>query len=166
MSSGGGGGGGGGHDVAAALRKAIAFCERKFCEANLPSADNADEVADLEGAMRGLRTACNYGPRHTGTLDTWKKAYAVLSRVQLCSFVCSLGVHVFLRGPSYCVHGRKSTSAPGGARVSGRASALLGVCPGTAWLSTGCCSCGSPTYLLLCFDGPRQTMDPPCVCVR
>ena len=45
-----GGGGGGSHDVAAAMRKAVAFCERKFCEANLPSADNADEVADLEGA--------------------------------------------------------------------------------------------------------------------
>jgi hypothetical protein len=45
-----GSGSGGGHDVAAALRKAVAFCERKFCEANLPSADNADEIADLEGA--------------------------------------------------------------------------------------------------------------------
>ena len=122
------GGGGGGHDVAAALRKAIAFCERKFCEANLPSADNADEVADLEGAMRGLRTACNYGPRHTGTLDTWKKAYAVLSRVQLCSFVCSLGVHVFLRGPSYCVHGTKSTSAPGQRARKRPAGSVSGHC--------------------------------------
>jgi hypothetical protein len=62
-------GGGGGGDVAAALRKAVAFCERKFCEANLPSADD-DDHAEEEGSPRAevrLRGGLWLGQLHTHT---------------------------------------------------------------------------------------------------
>ena len=55
----------------------------------------------------------------------------------------------FLQGKPFSPSWRPKNSAlpPGSVRVSGRASALLGV-PGSAWRSTGCLSRGSPTYFL------------------
>jgi hypothetical protein len=81
------GGGGGGGDVAAALRKAVAFCERKFCEANLPSADD-DDHAEEEGSPRAevrLRGGLWLGQLHTHALSCRRRSWHGRSTTVSCS---------------------------------------------------------------------------------
>jgi hypothetical protein len=80
-------GGGGGGDVAAALRKAVAFCERKFCEANLPSADD-DDHAEEEGSPRAevrLRGGLWLGQLHTHALSCRRRSWHGRSTTVSCS---------------------------------------------------------------------------------